>query len=54
MGTLSNSEDSDEMQFKMALHQGLHYVLRQIQSSGIGTRHFIEILTGNSLKYKME
>ena len=29
MGTLTNSEDPDEMQHNAAFHQGLHYLLRQ-------------------------
>ena len=33
MGTLSNSEDSDEMLHYAAFHQGLHRLLTQNQSS---------------------
>ena len=33
MGTMVNSEDSDEMLHKVAFHQGLHCLLRQNQSS---------------------
>ena len=28
MGTLTNTEDPDEMQHNDAFHQGLHYVLK--------------------------
>ena len=40
---------TDEMQHKEALLQGLHCVLRQKQSSGTEIHHFIEILIGNPL-----
>ena len=33
MGTLANSEDSDEMQHNAAFHQGLHCLLRLKRSS---------------------
>ena len=33
MCTLANSEDPDEMPHNVAFHQGLHYLLRQEQSS---------------------
>ena len=29
MGTMANSEDTDEIQHKVAFHQGLHCLLRQ-------------------------
>ena len=50
-GTLTNSEDTDEMPHKAPFHQGLHCLLRLKQSSGTDIHHFIEILTGNPLKY---
>ena len=34
MGTLTNSEDPDEMQYNAAFHQGLQCLLRFKQSSG--------------------
>ena len=34
MGTLTNSEDPDEMQHNAAFHQGLHCLLRLKQPSG--------------------
>ena len=34
MDTLAPSEDPDEMPQNAAFHQGLHCLLRQIQSSG--------------------
>ena len=37
-----------------AFHLGLLCLLRSKQSSGTGMHHFLEILTGNSLKYKMD
>ena len=52
--TLANSKDPDEMLHKAAFHQGLHCLLRQIQSSETEVHHFIEILNDNSLKYKMD
>ena len=33
MGTMANSEDQDEMQHKVAFHQGLRCLLRQNRSS---------------------
>ena len=33
MGTLANSEDPDEMQHDAAFHQGLHCLLRLLQTS---------------------
>ena len=35
MGSITNSEDPDEMPHKATFHQGLHYLLRQNQSSEI-------------------
>ena len=37
MGTLANSEDTDEMQHKAAFRQGLHCLLRLEQPSGTVT-----------------
>ena len=34
MGTLTKSEDPDEMQHNAAFHQGLHCLLRLKQPSG--------------------
>ena len=34
MGTLANSEDPDEIRRNASFHQGLHFLLRLIQSSG--------------------
>ena len=34
MGSLTNSEDPDEMQHNAAFHQGLHFLLRSKQFSG--------------------
>ena len=53
-GTLANSEDPDEMPHKAAFHQGLHYLLRYKQFSGAEIHHFIEIVTCNPFKYKMD
>ena len=33
MGTLTNSEDPDEMQHNAAFHQGLHFLVRTKQHS---------------------
>ena len=54
MGTLSNSEDPDEMQHHAAFHQGLHCLLISKQPSGIEIYHNLEkILTCDPLKYTM-
>ena len=45
MGTLSNSEDPDEMQHNAAFHQGLHYLLRFKQPSGTGKHHNLDDAT---------
>ena len=34
MGTMTNSEDPDEIQHNAAFHQGLYYLLRLKQPSG--------------------
>ena len=34
MGTLANSEETDEKQYNAAFHQGLHCLLRLKQRSG--------------------
>ena len=44
MGTLANSEDSDEMQHNAAFHQGLHYLLRLKHLSGTEIHHDSELL----------
>ena len=48
----TNSADPDEMPHKAVFYQGLHCLLRLKQSSGTEIHHFIEILTGNTLKYR--
>ena len=54
-GSLTNSEDQDEMQHKATFHQGLHcLLLRSKQYSGTEIRHFIKKLIGSTLKYKMD
>ena len=52
--TLEYSEDPDEMQHKAAFHQGLHCLLKSKQFSGTKMHHFIESLTCDPLKYKMD
>ena len=47
MGTLANSEDSDEMQHHAALHQGLH-------STGTEIHHTLENSTCVPLLYTMD
>ena len=42
---MANSEDSDEMPQKVALHQGLHFLLRQNQSSENEIEYMIETIT---------
>ena len=41
------------MLLKAAFHQDLHCFLRLKQSSGTKINHFIEVLTGNPLQYKL-
>ena len=48
MGTLANSEDSDEILFNAAFHQGLHCFIRQNHSSEK------EIMTCDPLIYTMD
>ena len=38
MGTLTNSEDPDEMQHDAAFHQGLHHLLRLKQQGQINIK----------------
>ena len=40
MGTLTDSEDTDEMPHNAAFHQGLHCLLGQKQSSEAKIHHF--------------
>ena len=40
MGSLTNSEDPDEMPHDVAFHQGLHLLLKQNRSSG-KEKHFL-------------
>ena len=42
MGTLANSEDTDEMQHNAAFHQGLHCLLRLKQPSWTEIHHDLE------------
>ena len=44
-GTLFNSEDSNELSKKPALHEGQHCLLRFIQSSGTEVHTYLLILT---------
>ena len=39
MGTVTNSEDPQEIQHNAAFHQGLHYLLRFKQPSGTEMHH---------------
>ena len=41
MRTLANSADPDEMQHNAAFHQGLHFLLRSKQYSGIIIRKLL-------------
>ena len=54
MGTLANSEGPDEMLQNAAFHQGLHFLLRSKQFSGIDIHHNFEISTCGPLKYIMD
>ena len=53
-GTLTNSEDSDEMPHNAAFHQGLHCLLSQNQSSEKENKAFFEIITCASLIYTLD
>ena len=53
MGTLGNSEDPDEMPQKVAFHQALHCLLRQIGSSE-KKYSFLEIITCDPSIYSMD
>ena len=52
-GTLTNSEDLDEMQHDAVFHQGLHCLLKLKQPSGTEIHHNLENSTCESLKCKM-
>ena len=52
MGTLTNSEDPDEMQHT-AFHQGLHRLLGLKQPSGTEIHHNLDNSTCDHLKYTM-
>ena len=54
MGTLANSEDSDEMQHNAAFHQDLHCLLRLKQPSRTEKQDNLETSTCGPLKYKMD
>ena len=54
MGTLTNSEDPDEMQHNAAFHQGLHCLLRLKQPSGTEIHHYSETSTCEPFKYTMD
>ena len=53
MGTLSNSEDPDEMQHNAAFHQDLHCLLSLKQPSGTDIHHNFKTSTCHPLKYKI-
>ena len=54
MGTLANSEDPDEMQHNVALHQGLHCLLRLKQPSGTEINPNLENSPWDPLKNTMD
>ena len=53
MGSLTNSEDPDEMPHNAAFHQGLHYLLRQKWSLK-KNKFYLEIITHDSSTYTMD
>ena len=53
MGTLVNSEDTDEMQHNAAFHCGLHCLLRLKKPSGTEIHHNVENSTYGRLKCTM-
>ena len=53
MGSLTKSEDPDEMRQNVAFHQGLHFLLSSKQSLGTGIHHTLEIPTCDPVKYTL-
>ena len=53
MHTLANNEDPDEMLHDAAFHQGLHYLLRQINIQRIFYNFYLEIITCDPSIYTM-
>ena len=53
MGTLTNSNDADEMQHNAAFHQGLHCFYDLNKAPGTEIHHNLETATCDPLKYKM-
>ena len=53
MGTLVNSEDTDEMHHNAAFHQGLHCLLRLKPPSGTEILNYLENSTCDLLMYTM-
>ena len=49
-----NPESFHPCAYNAAFHQRLHCLLRQNQSSGTEIHNFIESLTDNPLKYKLD
>ena len=54
MGTLANSEDSDEMPHNAAFHQGLHCLLRQNHLLGTEIHLNWKMTTCHPIKYIMD
>ena len=54
MWTLANSENPDEISNKGAFHQGLHYLLRQKESSAKKYNVYWEIITFDPSVYTMD
>ena len=52
-GILANNEYQDEMQHNAAFYQGLHYLLRFKQPSGIEIHNHLEISIYDPFKYTM-
>ena len=54
MGTLTNSEDPDEMPHNAAFHQGLHCLLRPNNLQRKKYNIFLKIITCNPSIYTMD
>ena len=54
MGTLANSEDTDERPHYASFHQGLHRLQIQNGSSKKEIHYILEIITGDPSIYKMD
>ena len=54
MHTLANSEDPDEMSHNAAIHQGLHCLLQQKQSSEKEIQFYLKSITCDHSNHTMD